>query len=349
MPPKQRALLHGRRRRPKTVLPKEPVGKQQEPPDSPKQDDSPKEEASDEQEKNARRYAEERFRLYARIAWMPAEDIRKILLNCEAMSNGAWEAVDEHASGYRLRQMSLDGPAAVRAREDAALRISGDFERLRREKDVHYMPLSQALKSVKLLCHQTQRQDWNAERRSRSVAGRDFARKLLEVMHAERPDPPFEVNEHVANATCDNTYATASKGLGSQKNRAVERLDTNGDEVEVFRMHYVNSFDLAVDARECQLSPEAVRLILARGPYTQSFERISAPLGPDASKDFMRELLGEAAARCRRGVQKANGESVRCCAEAILQEMLGRDFSIDVGQPAVIVDNPPLFDCNTHS
>ena len=95
-----------------------------------------------EPEKRVRDYAEARLELYARLAWLHEYSV---VYELEAQNNGAAAAVEHHQSNYRRLQM---GAGNDDARKQSMLRISQDYERLLREKDVHYIPFSQAIKSA---------------------------------------------------------------------------------------------------------------------------------------------------------------------------------------------------------
>ena len=82
--------------------------------------------------------ADARLYLYATLAWM--HDYLPILKK-EAEENGAVDAVHAHMSRYRAEQLKSAPYSA--AFWESALRISNDFERLRREKNIKYISFSQ--------------------------------------------------------------------------------------------------------------------------------------------------------------------------------------------------------------
>ena len=86
---------------------------------------------------NSRRFAENRLELYAMLGW---SHCYARLFQLEAQANGAHEAVGEYMSTYRQRQLRAGGAAAARVLDDSAVRISHDFERLARERCMHYIP-----------------------------------------------------------------------------------------------------------------------------------------------------------------------------------------------------------------
>ena len=100
---------------------------------------------------NSRRFAEDRLELYAMLGW---SHCYARLFQLEAQANGAHEAVGEYMSTYRERQLRAGGAAAARVLDDSAVRISHDFERMARERCMHYIPFSQAVKAVSMLVDQ---------------------------------------------------------------------------------------------------------------------------------------------------------------------------------------------------
>ena len=222
-------------------------------------------------------FAEKRMTTYAKLLWGDPEQIRAALLK-EAEMNGATAEVEQHISDYRKEQLAKADPdLAKQVRDDIALRISADKERLLRERDVHYFPLQQAAEGVRYLTHQVRGVDWDKDSAARKVISRKIVVKLLKRMVQVRPPPAFDVHQHVQHTVYDNTYATTGMGLGSQKDNSIERVDQAGDEVSVLRMTYINSFRVAINAKECVLTEQDVALIARRGPYTRDFQRVLAP------------------------------------------------------------------------
>ena len=101
--------------------------------------------------KGSRRFAADRLELYALLAW--SHNYAR-LFKLEAEANGAHEAVGEYMSTYRQRQLRAGGAAAAQSLDDSAVRVSHDFERLARERCMHYIPFSQAVKAVSMLVDQ---------------------------------------------------------------------------------------------------------------------------------------------------------------------------------------------------
>lgn len=91
--------------------------------------------------------AEARITLYAQLAWL--NDYTP-LLQQEAIENGAADAVSSNLSGYRAQQMRKSSRADA-VFWQSALRISKDYERLKRERNVHYISFSQ----VCVMCAQS--------------------------------------------------------------------------------------------------------------------------------------------------------------------------------------------------
>ena len=239
------------------------------------------------------------------------------------------------------------------ARDDVALRLSQDKERARRERDYHHVPLMQLAMGIKMLDKQVKQSVWVSETKARQVVGRKLARRAVHRMHALRPPPDFPVHPLVYHVTHDNTYATQQKGLGSQRSRRVERVDSTGDSVETFRMHYVNSLGIAVDRREVEMSQQEWELVAQRGPYSGAFQRVLVPLRPAASVSVMNTLLEEAAGRTASALDalhvSGQAPTLQQQAEAVLKAMLGRNHDVELPTQAYITDFAPIFDCNTHS
>ena len=309
-------------------------------------------EVGDIQEESIGTVADQRLEIFAQLLWLTPADLRKVAL-IEAELNGADAEVEGSVSDYRLRQMARDGPEAQCKRHDVVLRLSQDKERARRERDYHHVPLMQLARGIKLLDKQVKESVWEDETKARRVVGRKLATRAVRRMHAIRPPPDYAVHPLVYHVTHDNTYATQQKGLGSQRNRSVERVDSTGAAVEVFRMHYVNSHGIAVDRREVEMSQKEWELIAQRGPYSGAFQRVLVPLQPAASVRVMNTLLEETAGRTASALHalhvSGQAPTLQQQAEAVLKAMLGRNHDIELPPPAYIQDFPPIFDCNTHS
>ena len=127
------------------------------------------------------------------------------------------------------------------------LRISQDFERLLREKDVNYMPFSQAIKSAVYMVDQVKTMTWVKERKDkdRRIAGRTFGMQLLWKMIDVRPEPVPEepINPDVAPWVYDQVNAMVGGGHGhrSKKHGGIGRIDKVCEQIEVQRETYVNS------------------------------------------------------------------------------------------------------------
>ena len=102
--------------------------------------------------------------------------------------------------------------------------------------------------------------EWTAATRRRELPCRAYAKQLLEKMIEVRPAPPFARHEHIVSYVFDQTYAVKGRGsgAGSKYTNTVGRVDAKGDKIKKQRVVYINSFDVAVDARVCRLSPEAL-------------------------------------------------------------------------------------------
>ena len=96
----------------------------------------------DMEETHGRVSAAARLELFATLAW--STDYLSVL-KVEAEENGAITAVPEHVSHYRQRQLQKSASRDT-AFWKSALRISRDNERLRRERNVHYISFSQVLR-----------------------------------------------------------------------------------------------------------------------------------------------------------------------------------------------------------
>ena len=269
-------------------------------------------------------YAEARIAEMAKIAWMTASEFRELLL-LVAKSNGSYDEVLNVSSGYRKAQIARGGDEGRLVHEAAAIRLSTAKERELREYNREYIPVEQVFRAISFLARQERNAEWAKEVRGKRVVSRSIARNVLEKMLETRPIFPNR-HPHIFDVTADNCHAAEGKGSGSQKNRAVQRLDEDGDPINTVSQEYIASFDIAVDVRECPLSDAAVRQIAARGPYTQSFERVMVPLHPSKSEEFMMELLQDAGRRAQRRRPKTRGQRrlsprqccVRCLAETRL-------------------------------
>ena len=121
------------------------------------------------------------------------------------------------------------------------------------------------------------------------------------------------------------------------------RVDEQGKKIKKQRVTYINSFDLAVDARECVLSQEAVDAIAEHGPYTQDFARILPLLDPQATEVFMGSLFKAMASRLS-STQESKGLSV----QTILVALLGRP-KVNCGGPSYLTDLSPLMHVDTNN
>ena len=101
----------------------------------------------DMEETHGRMSAAARIELFATLAW--STDYLNVL-KVEAEDNGAVAAVPEHVSHNRQRLLQQSASRDT-AFWKSALRISRDYERMRRERDVHYISFSQVLRiSIKV-------------------------------------------------------------------------------------------------------------------------------------------------------------------------------------------------------
>ena len=135
------------------------------------------------------------------------------------------------------------------------------------------------------MANQLTEAEWTASTRAREMPSKHFAKALILKMMEVRPPPPFALHPHIVSFVFDQTYAAKGRksGAGSTYTNPVRRVDEKGETISKQRVVYINSFDLAVDARECCLSPAAVKVIAERGPYTQDFARILPILDPQVS------------------------------------------------------------------
>ena len=97
----------------------------------------------DQEDTEGRMSALARLELFAVLAW--SSDYMPVL-KMEAKENGAVDAVPEHLSSYRHRQLQKSASCDATFWK-SALRISVDYERLKREHNMHYIAFSQACAS----------------------------------------------------------------------------------------------------------------------------------------------------------------------------------------------------------
>ena len=241
-------------------------------------------------------YAEARMRLYAELAWLT--DYTSVL-NLEAEMNGAAMGAEEHMSGYRRREIQRSA-GGEEVHWKAIRRVSHDHERLLREKNVHYVPFSQAVLSVSYLVDQVSESVWERDRKNRRVVSRVYATQLLWTMLGCRPPPKEPANIDIDFFVYDQTYAVEGGGHGAGSTlrgaRGIGRIDSNGERIRVKRETYINAFEVFVSQRECTLSDAARAAIERRGPYTQDFSRIKPVLVPARSEAFVDTLLIDACA-----------------------------------------------------
>lgn len=142
----------------------------------------------------------------------------------------------------------------------------------------------QAMHAVSSLAIKLPVAEWAAATRQRQMPNKTYAIRLLARMMEVRPPPAFELHPHIVSFVFDQTYIAKGRcsGAGSTFTNPVGRVDEKGDKIQKQRAVYINSFDLAIDARECYLSPAAVDLIAEHGPYTQDFARILPIVDPQA-------------------------------------------------------------------
>ena len=126
------------------------------------------------------------------------------------------------------------------------------------------------------MANQVSTLEWTVATGRREMPTRHYAKQLLEKMMEVRPPPNFALHPHIVSFVFDQTYAVKGRGsgAGSKYTNPVGRVDEKGEKIKKQRVVYVNSFDMAIDARECCLSPAAVQVIAEYGPYTQDFARI---------------------------------------------------------------------------
>ena len=284
--------------------------------------------------------AESRMTLYARLAWLGDYSL---IFKAEAAINGAAAAIFSHMSSWRKRLLGKGGAVAAREQERSEARISQDYERLARERSVRHIPFSQAAKAISWLVDQVPTVEWNVERARRALPGQKWTTQLLEKMLELRPPPEFTVHKLIRCFVFDQTYAVTGRGsgAGSKYTNPVQKVDGTGNKIKKERRVYINSFDLAVDARECQLSSAAIDLIAQRGPYTQDFARVLPILHPDASEAFMNEMMGNTATLL------GNIPRNNLNAATIMHTLLGRP-NVNVGGPDYITDLPPMMDRDTN-
>jgi hypothetical protein len=304
-----------------------------------------------------------RLRAYAVLAW---EDDYEPMFMLEAELNGAVAEAERYESSYRARQVR---GGDENARRRSVKRISADLERLRRERNVHYVPFSQAVKGAVFLIDQVKSATWDAERRARRVVKREYAHDLLQAMVDVRPPPPEPANDDVDFFVFDQTYASAGGGHGAGSTHAnpVGRIDDKGERIKTQRETYIISFDVHIGTRELQLSDAARDLIGRRGPYTEDFARVLPVLAPQRCDRFMDDLIKDACARLRelepvcstRARERLSPARSSALSFSAPQESGAsgsvRDFmlailgrrDVDVGGPARLTDLPPLMRTDT--
>ena len=276
--------------------------------------------------------------LYAMLAWLPDyTHIFRLL----ATQNGADAQVEQHASQYRLTKMRREGDEAEEVRMRSVMRISHDIDRQKREKNMHYVPFAQAVKSIVFLSDQVKAATWENERRNKRVPGKQFAMDVLRRMVDVRPKPAFTVHQHIAHAVFDNTYSTQGAGTGSQRSRANERIDGEGHKLVRQRAVYINSMDVAVNEKLCVLSQSALDQIAQHGPYTQEFSRVLIPMHPNKSNAFMDGLLRAAVAV----LAQHDTTSSTFTLDAMVA-LIGH-ANVYTGEPEYLTDLPPIMNCDT--
>ena len=251
---------------------------------------------------------------------------------------------EEHTSRHMLRRIRAGGSDGERLAAAVDARLQDTVGALNRAANVLYIPFSQAIKSVAYLAANVSKPIWEAERKQRRVAGREFAKDLLTAMVDCRPPPPYEVCPDLlilASIGFDQTYAKGGGTTGISKYNAVQTVDAQGNRVERERIVYINGQHYPTPLGcVASLSMRAAALISRVGPYTQDFGRIIPRLQPRRLDAFMDSLLERTVGLLQGRAPMSTLEGVRC--------LLSRP-STDPGGPTYVIFLPPLIDTDTKS
>jgi hypothetical protein len=231
----------------------------------------------------------QRFNVYAMLAW--SYQYKEIAeLEELRFEDQVDELVADNSSKYMRRQMRAAGSTGEESTRRMRDRMGDTAGALWRSQNVRNIPFTQAVKAVSYTYSRVSDVHWVRERRLRRVAGRPFARTLLEVMADNRPPPAFEVDDDVVSVAFDQTYCRKSGvSTGSSRYSAVQTVTSDGEIKKPERIVYINGQDFPAPAP--LLSPAARALIARRGPYTQDFHRVIPPLQPDRVDSFLDTLL----------------------------------------------------------
>ena len=230
----------------------------------------------------------ERRQLFARLLWL---DDYRLIFAAEASLHAPLldSLTEQYTSAHTWRLMQLDTAAGVRATQAVEQRLRDCIGFLERSRNRLHVPITQASKAIAYLASGVAKPVWTAERKARRVVGREYAVDLLQEMVECRPPPPFEEQSRaiICSIGFDQTYAKAGAGTGGSKYNGIQTVDANGEPLNVERMVYINGQHFPAPLAATTLSPGALALIAAVGPYTQDFRRILPLLQPRRLDDIM--------------------------------------------------------------
>ena len=285
--------------------------------------------------------AAERMQLYARLLWLGASYTLIFAAEVSGSSDLMRALTATYTSAHTQRQMRLDTPAGLAARQAVETRLRDSVGFLERSRSRLYVPISQATKAVAYLASGVSKAIWVAERKARRVVGRQFAVDLLGTMVACRPPPEFEEQERtlIASIGFDQTYAKAGARTGVSSFNPIQTVDADGNRTGVERMVYINGQHFPVPRADTSLSDDAIARIRTTGPYTQDFRRILPLLQPYRLDNVMDTFV------CR--VVALLSQPPTSTREA-MQRLLSRPND-DPGRETYLTYMPPLPHVNTQS
>ena len=285
--------------------------------------------------------AVERRQIYARLLWL---DDYRLVFAAEAALHAPLlgSLMETYVSAHTRRLMHSDTPEGARALQAVEQRLRDCVGFLERSRSRLHVPIGQASKAIAYLASGVAKPVWEAERKARRVVGREYAMDLLNEMAHCRPPPPFEEQSRkiICSIGFDQTYAKAGAGTGGSKYNALQTVDANGEPTNVERMVYINGQYLPVPLASTALSPAALTLIAAVGPYTQDFRRVLPLLQP-------RRLDGVMDGLVRRASGLLAGQ-VPASTQVAMARLLSRPND-NPGRATYLTFMPPLFFTNTQS
>ena len=154
---------------------------------------------------------------------------------------------------------------------------------LRRRRNQLDIPFSILARSISYFNQRVPARVWKDQQKALRIVHRDTCMRLLDAMLEVEPAPPWLESQLVAVFGVDqNNCWQAAANSKRGEHRGAERLNAQGMPISIRSETVLNIVQRQIPFTEALLSPDEIKLVKDKGPYTEDPQLVKLLLDPNA-------------------------------------------------------------------